>query len=97
MQVLVGSLAAAASQAADPGPAMPDGVGGHGRFRDRMEMAAGFAAAWALVSVGFLWLGGADLSPPTMVSGVAAGFFGAVAALSCHLRGQTPALTRTSI
>ena len=59
-------------------------------------MTAGFLGAWATVSVGFLLLGGADVSPPTMVSGVATGFFGSAVALSCHLRGRTPALTRMS-
>ena len=96
VQAVVGTLAAAASPDPDPGPARPDGVGGPGNLRHRMEMAAGFAAAWSLVSVGFLFLGGAGLSPPTMVSGVAAGFLGAVVALSCHFRGRTPALTRIS-
>ena len=82
--------------AAPPTPTKPRSE----RRRDRswrwMGMTAGFLGAWATVSVGFLLLGGAGVSPPTMVSGITAGFFGSAVALSCHLRGRTPALIRTA-
>ena len=45
------------------------------------EMAGGFAGSWAYLSVGFLWLGGAGLSPPTVVSALSAGLIGATGAV----------------
>ncbi len=45
------------------------------------EMAGGFAGSWAYLSVGFLWLGGAGLSPPTVVSALSAGLIGAAGAV----------------
>ena len=40
-------------------------------------MAGGFASSWACISAGFLVLGGAGLSPPTVVSALSAGLIGA--------------------
>ena len=91
VDAVVGVLAAA------PGTTPPRSNRRRGRSWRWMGMTAGFMGAWAAVSVGLLLLGGAGVSPPTMVSGIAAGFFGSAVALSCHLRGRTPALTRTSI
>lgn len=45
------------------------------------QMAGGFAGSWAYLSVGFLWLGGAGLSPPTVVSALSAGLIGAAGAI----------------
>ncbi len=45
------------------------------------EMAGGFAGSWAYLSVGFLWLGGAGLSPATVVSALSAGLIGAAGAV----------------
>ncbi len=44
-------------------------------------MAGGFAGSWAYLSAGFLWLGGAGLSQPTVVSALSAGFIGAAGAV----------------
>ena len=82
--------------AAMPRPTKPRSEPRRGRSWRWMGMTAGFLGAWATVSVGFLLLGGADLSPPTIASGVAAGFCGSMVAFSCHLRGRTPALIRTA-
>lgn len=91
VDAVVGALAGS------PGPTPPRRAQPRGRSWRWIGMAAGFVAAWAVVSVGLLFLGGAGVSPPTMVSGVAAGFVGSAAAVSCHLRGRAPALTRMSM
>ncbi|MCY4573246.1 MAG: hypothetical protein OXF01_10650 [Gemmatimonadetes bacterium] len=82
--------------AAVPRPTKPRSERRRDRSWRRMGMTAGFLGAWATVSIGFLFLGGADLSPPTIVSGVAAGFCGSMVAFSCHLRGRAPAQIRTA-
>ncbi len=80
-----------------PEPPLPRSDQRRGRSWHWIGMIAGFMGAWASVSAGLLLLGGASVSPPTMVSGIAAGLFGSAVAVSCHLRGRTPALTRRSI
>lgn len=82
--------------ATTPSPAPPGSARLQSRSWHRLGMAVAFAGAWATVSTSLLLLGGGGVTPPTMASGTAAGLFAATVALSCHLRGRTPALARMS-
>ena len=75
---IVAGLTAAAKEPTGSQPAGVRRKAGNWRWG---EMAGGFAGSWAYLSVGFLWLGGAGLSPPTVVSALSAGLIGAAGAV----------------
>ena len=75
---IVAGLTAAAKEPTGSQPARVRRKAGNWRWG---EMAGGFAGSWAYLSVGFLWLGGAGLSPPTVVSALSAGLIGAAGAV----------------
>lgn len=75
---IVASLTAAAQPSTGSRPVPPRREARDWRWG---EMAGGFAGSWACLSVGFLWLGGAGLSPPTVVSALSAGLIGAAGAV----------------
>ena len=75
---IVAGLTAAPKGSTGPQPARSQRAAGGWRWG---QMAGGFAGSWAYLSVGFLWLGGAGLSPPTVVSALSAGLIGATGAV----------------
>lgn len=75
---IVAGLTAAAQPSTGSRPAPPRREARDWRWG---EVAGGFAGSWAYLSVGFLWLGGAGLSPPTVVSALSAGLIGAAGAV----------------
>ena len=60
--------------------------------RQWAETAGAFAGSWACLSAGLLLLGGAAITPPTIVSAAVAGFIGAAATAWMWRRDLSPAV-----